>query len=318
MSIPPSAEAFAAVNGVELCYQTFGSPRDPPLLLIMGLGAHMIQWDDEFCSDLAERGLFVIRFDNRDVGRSTKIEADPAAVAAMIAEAYAGRPVAPPYRLVDMARDALGLLDALGVARAHIVGASMGGGIAQVLALLAPERALSLTSIMSSTGERDLPPPGPEFAAIFLSPPPRDAAEYVEANLRAWALMRAPGYDDPAETRRDRERAERAAARAPLCPEGGARQMLATLASGGRRARLAGLHTPTLVIHGTGDRLTPLVCGEDVARAIPGARLLALDGMGHNLPKALWPQIVEAIASFAAEEAPSKATRIEPTPPIDS
>jgi len=292
-----SNEAFAAVNGIELCHQTFGARENPAVLLIMGLGAHMIQWDDEFCSDLAGRGFHVIRFDNRDVGRSTKIDFDPAA---MLRDAFAGRPIDPPYRLVDMARDALGLLDALDVSRVNVVGASMGGGIAQELALLAPERVSSLTSIMSTTGERDLPPPGPEFAAIFLSAPPRDAAEYVDANLRAWKLMRAPGDEDPEEDRRDRERAEREAARAPLCPEGGARQMLATIASGGRRAQLGKITAPTLVIHGTGDPLTPLPRGEDVTRAIPGARLLALEGMGHNLPKRLWPRILDAIAETAS------------------
>jgi pimeloyl-ACP methyl ester carboxylesterase len=295
-----SNESFAAVNGVNLCYETFGERKNPALLLIMGLGAHMIQWDDAFCAGLAERGFFVIRFDNRDVGRSSKIDADPAAIAAMIPRAYAGRSVNPPYRLIDMARDALGLLDFLGLDRVSVVGASMGGGIAQELTLLAPERVSSLTSIMSSTGERDLPPPGPEFAAIFLAPPPRDAAEYVEANLRAWALMRAPGYDNPEEDLRDRERAERAAARAPLCSEGSARQMLATMASPGRRARLAQITVPTLVIHGTGDRLLPLVRGEDTAHAIPGAKFLALEGMGHNLPKRLWPRIIDAIAEIAA------------------
>jgi len=262
----------------------------------MGLGAHMIQWDDEFRAELAGRGFFVIRFDNRDVGRSSKIDFDPAA---MLRDAFAGRPVDPPYRLADMARDALGLLDALGIARANVVGASMGGAIAQELALIAPERVSSLTSIMSTTGERDLPPPGPQFAEIFMAPPPRDEAEYVQANLRAWKLMRAPGEEDPEEDRRDLERAERAARRAPLCPEGGARQMLAMMASGGRRARLAKVAAPTLVIHGTGDRLVPLVCGEDTARAIPGARLLALEGMGHNLPKRLWPRLLDAIAEIA-------------------
>lgn len=292
-----SAEAFVAVNGVELCHQTFGERENLAILLIMGLGAHMIQWDDEFCCALADRGLFVIRFDNRDVGRSSKFDFDPAA---MLSAAFSGRPVDPPYGLADMARDALGLLDSLGIARAHIVGASMGGAIAQELALLAPERVLSLTSIMSSTGERDLPLPGPEFAAIFLAPPPRNAAEYVDANLRAWAFMRAPGNDDPDEVRRDRDRAERAAARAPLCPEGGARQMLATLISGGRRARLAKITAPALIIHGAGDRLLPPVCGEDAARAIPGARLLVLEGMGHDLPRRLWPQIIDAIATMAS------------------
>jgi pimeloyl-ACP methyl ester carboxylesterase len=290
-----SSEAFTAVNGVELCHQTFGRPADPAMLLIMGLGAHMIQWDDDFCADLAGRGFFVIRFDNRDVGRSTMIDAPIDATLAALTALMAGEPAKPPYLLADMARDAIGLLDHFGKTRAHIVGFSLGGMIAQTIALEAPERVASLTLIGTSTGERDLPRFGPEFDAIFNAPPPRDEAEYVEANVRAWKLMR-PAWDDRQEDVRDGVRAERAARRAPLRPDGGLRQHLAALASGGRRARLADVKAPTLVIHGDSDPLLKPACGEDLARSIPNAKLMLLERMGHTLPRALHVSIIDAIA----------------------
>jgi pimeloyl-ACP methyl ester carboxylesterase len=293
-----SGERFAAVNGVSLCYETFGKPNDPALLLIMGLGAHMTQWDDGFCETLAERGFHVIRFDNRDVGRSTKIEAPAQDVAAALAAVYEGRPAKPPYSLEDMARDALGLLDHLGAPRAHVVGFSLGGMIAQVMALDAPERLASLTLMATRSGETDLPAPGPEFAAIFAAPPPRNAAEYVEANVRAWKVMR-PAWIEPQEDARDRERAERASLRSPLCPEGGGRQFLAAATAPGRRSRLAEVKAPTLVIQGAADPLCPAPCGEDLARSIPGAKLMLVERMGHNLPKALWPEFADAIAANA-------------------
>jgi len=297
-AIHGSGERLVEVNGVELCYETFGRPADPALLLIMGLGAHMIQWDDGFCAELAERGFFVIRFDNRDVGRSAKIEAPAAEVAAALAATFEGRPAKVPYGLEDMAGDALGLLDHLGIARAHVVGFSLGGMIAQVIALDAPGRVASLTLIGTRSGERDLPGPGPEFAAIFAAPPPRDAAEYVRANVAAWKMMR-PAWIDADEDARDLERAERASRRAPLCPEGGARQFLAAATAPGRRARLASVTAPTLVIQGDSDPLMPLVCGEDLARSIPGAKLTVIERLGHNLPKALWGRLADAIADNA-------------------
>jgi pimeloyl-ACP methyl ester carboxylesterase len=291
-------ETFAAVNGVELCCQTFGRAADPAMLLIMGLGAHMIQWDDDFCADLAERGFFVIRFDNRDVGRSTMIEAAMDETVAALTALMAGRPAKAPYLLADMALDAVGLLDHFGKPSAHIVGFSLGGMIAQTIALEAPERVASLTLIGTSTGERDLPRPGPEFDAIFAAPPPRDVAEYIEANLRAWKLMR-PAWDHPQEDARDRARAERAAHRAPLCPDGGLRQQLAALASGGRRARLADVSAPTLVIHGDADPLLKPACGEDLAQSIPGAKLMRIPRMGHTLPRALHRAIIDSIVENA-------------------
>jgi pimeloyl-ACP methyl ester carboxylesterase len=200
-----------------------------------------------------------------------------------------------------LARDALGLLDHLGIRRAHVIGFSLGGMIAQVMALEAPERVASLTLMATRSGERDLPGPGPQFAAIFAAPPPRDAAEYVEANVRAWALMR-PAWVDAEEDLRDRARAERAARRAPLCPEGGARQFLAAATAPGRRARLASVSAPTCVIQGDSDPLAPLVCGEDLARAIPGAKLKVIENMGHTLPKALHGRIIDAIVATAERE----------------
>ena len=291
------SENFATANGLTLCFETFGAREKPALLLIMGLGAHMIQWDETFCEALAARGFFVIRFDNRDVGRSSKIEMAPNALASALQTAMTLKPFSPPYLLADMAADSVGLLDALKIDTAHIVGASMGGAIAQKIALLYPERVKTLVSIMSTTSERDLPPPNPQVREIFFKPPPRDADEYVKANVEAWRLMR--GDDDPDEVARDERRARRAAQRAPLCPEGGARQMLAMLGSGGRRSRLIAVKAPTLVIHGADDPLVPLPCGEDTARSIPGARLLVLDKMGHALPRRVWAPILEAIAAHA-------------------
>ena len=289
-------EKMAKVNGLEICYQTFGREDDPALLLIMGLGAQMIVWDDEFCEQLAERGYFVIRFDNRDVGRSSRIDVPPGDLAKAFAGMAKGETPSAPYLLKDMAGDAIGLLDALGVARAHIVGASMGGMIAQEIAIGWPQRVLSLTSIMSTTGDPSLPPPSPETAAVFLAPPPRTVAEYVEANMKAWNVFRLGGF--PEEIVRDRARAIRAAARG-FDPVGGARQFMAVLASGSRKPRLAGIRAPTLVIHGADDPLVPLAAGEDTARSIPGAKLVVIDRMGHTLPMRVWPRVIDEIAEIA-------------------
>ena len=280
-------EKLAKVNGLSLCYQTFGDPAAAPLLLVMGLGAQMIVWDDAFCEILAGRGFWVVRFDNRDVGKSTKIDA------AFLGPKAGAGPA--PYLLRDMATDAIGLLDVLGIAKAHIVGASMGGMIAQEIAIRWPERVRTLTSIMSTTGEPGLPPPRPEAMGVFTAPPPRDAAEYVEANVRAWNVFR--GFADEAEAQRDRARAIRAAARG-FYPEGGARQMMAVFASGSRRAALADVKVPTLVIHGSTDPLVSPEGGIDTARAIPGAKLVIIEGMGHAMPRRDWPRIIEEIVAI--------------------
>ena len=289
-------ERIAPANGLEICYQTFGEDTNPPLLLIMGLGAQMILWDDEFCEQLAARGYRVIRFDNRDVGKSSKIDAPPADLATALFQHRPGETLGAPYLLRDMAADAIGLLDFLRIGRAHIVGASMGGMIAQELAIHWPERVRTLTSIMSSTSDPTLPPPNPEILGHFLAPPPRTAEEFVEANVRIGRAFRNGGF--PEEEARARERAVRMAARG-MSPEGGARQMLAVVASGSRKASLPRIKAPTLVIHGADDPLVPLAAGEDTARSIPGARLVVIDRMGHALPMAVWPRVIEEIADIA-------------------
>jgi pimeloyl-ACP methyl ester carboxylesterase len=256
----------------------------------------MILWEDDFCAALAERGLWVVRFDNRDVGKSSQIGwRPPADAGAAVAERKKGERVPAPYLLKDMAADAVGLMDALGVARAHVVGASMGGMIAQEVAIHWPERVRSLTSIMSTTGDPRLPPPSPEVMNVFTKPPPTTAEEYVEANVAAWLIFRGPGY--PEDEKRDRDRAVRAVKRG-FNPEGGQRQMLAVYASGSRKKTLPSVKAPTLVIHGADDPLLPLAAGEDTAASVPGAKLVVLPRMGHALPLVVWPRVIDEIAEL--------------------
>jgi pimeloyl-ACP methyl ester carboxylesterase len=264
----------------------------------MGLDAKMIAWTDAFCERLAERGFRVIRFDNRDIGLSTRLEAAgvPDVGAAMMA-ALQGKPVTAPYTLSDMARDAVGLLDALGIARAHVVGASMGGAIAQTMAIEHAPRLLSLTSIMATSGAPGLPAPTPEAMAVLMKPTPLDAAGYLESYRQTWKVLRAGSF--PLDEARDATRAAQIHARG-LNPAGVARQLAAILASGSRKQALGGVTTPTLVIHGAADPLVPLGCGIDTAESIPGAKLLVIEGMGHALPIALWPRLIDAIAAHAA------------------
>jgi len=294
-----TAPAFANANGIELCYDTFGDPQAPPLVLIMGLAAQMIAWDDEFCSALAGRGYRVIRFDNRDIGLSTRFDgAGLPDVAAAFMAAMQGRPVTAPYLLSDMAADVVGLMDALSIGSAHVVGASMGGAIAQTLAIEHPQRLRSLTSIMATSGAADLPPPRPEALAVLFKPTPLEQAAYFESYVQTWKVLRGPGF--PLDEARDLDRAGQNFARG-LNPAGVARQLMAILASGSRREALRSVSVPTLVIHGKADPLVPVECGIDTARAVPGAELLLIEGMGHALPIPAWPQIIEAIARHAAE-----------------
>ena len=292
---------IARTNGVEIAYETFGPPDGRPLLLIMGLAAQMILWDDEFCAALAARGHRVIRFDNRDVGLSTKLDAAgmPDAAAAMQA-ALLGERIAAPYLLRDLAADAAGLLDALGIPAAHVVGASMGGMIAQTMAINHPASVLSLTSIMSTTGERSLPPARPEAAAVLVLPAPSDRAGNVERAVHIFRTIGSPGF--PFDEARVRDLAGRSYDRC-FSPAGAARQLVAILASGSRREALAAVTIPTLVIHGRDDPLIPLEAGLATARAVPGAELLVIDGMGHDLPRAAWPEIVERIGALTARAA---------------
>jgi pimeloyl-ACP methyl ester carboxylesterase len=285
-------------NGIDIEYEIFGAPDARPLLLIMGLGAQMIIWDDDFCEQLAARGHRVIRFDNRDIGLSTKLDAAgmPNLVAA-VGRRLLGKPVGAPYTLSDMAADTAGLLDALGIETADIVGASMGGMIAQTMAIEHPSRVRTLTSIMSTTGEPDLPQPTPEATAALLTPVPTDRAGNVERAVRVARVIGSPGF--PFDEAYVRRRAARAYDRG-FYPAGTARQLLAIIASGSRKAALEAVRVPALVIHGSDDPLAPLAGGIDTAEAIPGAELLILEGMGHDLPQPLWPRIIDAICALAA------------------
>jgi len=290
--------AFAPANGLKLCYDTFGDATASPLLLIMGLAAQMVAWDDEFCTLLAARGYRVIRFDNRDIGLSSRIEsAGLPDVSAAFMAAMQGKPIpSPPYLLSDMADDAIGLLDALGIPSAHVVGASMGGAIAQTLAINHSERLRTLTSIMASTGEPGLPPPSADALAVLFKPTPTDQAAYFESYVQTWKVLRAGSF--PLDEARDLSRAGQNFARG-LNPAGVARQLVAILASGSRKQALGAVRVPTLVIHGDIDPLVPLACGLDTAESVPGAKLLVVPGMGHALPISQWPQIIDAIAAHA-------------------
>ena len=292
-----SEPATAVANGIELVYDTFGDPAAPPLVLIMGLASQMIAWDEEFCAQLAARGYWVIRFDNRDIGLSTRFESSGVPdVMALLQSVMFGKPVEAPYTLRDMADDVVGLFDALDISTAHIVGASMGGAIAQELAIHYPDRLRTMTSIMSSTGEPDLPPPTPEALKVILTPAPTDPAAYFESYARTWQVLRGPGF--ALDAARDPERAQRTFQRG-LNPAGAARQLAAIWASGGRKKALRSVRVPTLVIHGDADPLVAVAGGVATADAIPGAKLLIIEGMGHALPISMWPKIINAIAQHA-------------------
>lgn len=289
--------AVAQANGIELTYDTFGDSKAPPLVLIMGLASQMIAWDDEFCAALAARGFRVIRFDNRDVGLSTRLEhLGMPNVPQLLLAHFAGQPTKAAYTLSDMARDVVGLLDALGIDAAHVVGASMGGAIAQTLAIEHPRRLRSLCSIMATSGDPSLPPPRPEALQLLMTPTPTDEAGYHRRYLHTMKVLRGPGF--PQDEARDSLRAAQNFKRG-LYPAGVARQIVAILASGSRKAALAGVRVPTLVIHGDADPLVPVECGIDVANTVPGAQRLIIEGMGHALPISLWPRIVAAIATHA-------------------
>jgi pimeloyl-ACP methyl ester carboxylesterase len=284
----------ARANGIELEYETFGGPSAQPLLLIMGLGAQMITWDEAFCAQLADRGFQVIRFDNRDSGLSTWMkDAGPPDVMA----ALSGNPQ-PAYQLDDLAADASGLLDALNIRAAHIVGASMGGFIAQLVAIKHPEKVLSLTSIMSGPGGTDEVPPKPEGAAVLMVNPPDTREGRIEQSI---SIRRAlVGSGDPFDEALERARSARAVDRA-YYPSGVGRQLVAILATKSRLESLKQVRVPTLVIHGVDDVLVPVENGRLVADAVPGARLIEIEGMGHDLPKRVWPQVADAIAELAQQ-----------------
>jgi pimeloyl-ACP methyl ester carboxylesterase len=286
-------------NGIEIEYDSFGSARGRPLLLIMGLGGQSLMWDEGFCEALAENGHHVVRYDNRDVGLSTKFDsAGIPNVVELMQQSAAGGRLSVPYTLDDMADDAAGLLDALGLESVHVCGASMGGMIAQTLAIRHGKRLRSLVSIMSSTGNPSLPPAKPEAMAVLMTPPPTDRAGSLDAAVRTWRTIGSPGF--PFDEAKIRERAGRFYDRS-FYPQGTARQLAAILAHGSRVEKLRGVSAPTLVIHGAADPLVPLEGGRDTARAIPGAELLVIEGMGHDLPEGAWPQLVGAISEHTAK-----------------
>jgi pimeloyl-ACP methyl ester carboxylesterase len=290
------AEERAQVNGIEIAYERLGDPADPPLLLIMGLASQMILWDEALCGLLVERGFHVIRFDNRDVGHSTHIRdgRKPKVLRAM-----AGITRNPHYTLDDMADDAFGLLDHLGIDAAHVAGASMGGMIAQTMAIRRPERVLSLGSIMSTTGNRRIGMPRLRALGMLFRKAPRDRDSYVDYVARIFKVIGSPGFDrDEAWIRRlAGESYDRGVNRA-----GPGRQIVAIQASGDRTRALAGIRCPTVVIHGTKDPLIPVRAGRATARAIPGAELIEIEGMGHDLPPELWPRIVGHVAGNAERD----------------
>ncbi|WGR91181.1 alpha/beta fold hydrolase [Bradyrhizobium sp. ISRA443] len=284
-------------NGIDICYEIFGHADAEPLLLIMGLGAQMIHWDDEFCRQLAARSFRVIRFDNRDIGKSSHLSGGKRLTALELLKLRLLRiPVAAPYKLIDMARDTIGLMDALGIRTAHIVGASMGGMIAQEIAITFPERVRSLTSIMSTTGNPKVPGPTREAAAVLMAPPPATKDEYFARFAQTWKVLRNGSF--PEDEALDRSRAERTYARG-LNPAGVGRQLRAVLASGSRKERLRSVKAPTLVIHGTVDPLVHPEGGKDTAASIPGAKLVMIGGMGHALPIPMWTEIIDAIDKHA-------------------
>ena len=296
-NVPHRDEAVVKANGIELVYDTFGEASAPPMLLIMGLGQPLNAWDEEFCAAIAAQGYWVIRFDNRDVGLSTKFDtAGVPNLPALMRAAAQGQAAQGPYTMRDMAEDALGLLDALGIESAHVVGVSLGGAIAQEMAIHYPDRVRTLTSIMSTTGAPDLPPPTPKATAILLTPAPMDREGYIENSVQTWHVLNGPAY--PLDEDLARARAERVFDRG-LSPEGTARQLAAIVTSGSRREALKSVDVPTLVIHGDADPLVPVEAGIDTAEAIPGAELMIIEGMGHSMPAAVASRIVGALARHA-------------------
>jgi pimeloyl-ACP methyl ester carboxylesterase len=300
-------EQFCDVGrGVSLCYETFGDPADPAALLIMGLGTQMIGWHRDFCEELAGRGLHVVRFDNRDIGRSTHVNGRAPTIPQLLTRDRR----AATYTLADMAEDTAELMQRLELTPAHVIGASMGGMIAQTLAARHPHKLRSLVSIMSNTGSRWSGQPSLRIYPLFLQRIPlgrhassQERDTFIEAADRVFGAIGSTGIErDPSEIRElagmsyDRDHD----------PAGTGRQLAAIIASGNRTSELRGITVPTLVIHGTADPLVSPSGGEATARAIPGARFMSIEGMGHDLPRAVWPRLIDAIAGHA-EQADERA-----------
>jgi pimeloyl-ACP methyl ester carboxylesterase len=295
-------EGRVSTGGIEITYQSLGDPSGPPVLLVMGLGMQLIHWDLELCEQLADQGYHVIRFDNRDAGLSTKIDSP----VPRIARAMAGFHIDAPYLLKDMAHDTFGLMDQLEIERAHVAGVSMGGMIGQTMAIERPERVLSLTSIMSTTGERRAGMPKLRVWSVLMRRAPDRRDAFVDYFVRMFRMIGSPGF--PQDEPRIRELASATFDRCH-CPEGTARQLAAILASGDRTPALRHLRIPTTVIHGTDDPLIPFRGGVATARAIPDAKLVAIPGMGHDLPREIWPKLLETVERNADRAAAGSAAR---------
>jgi len=287
-------------NGIDIEYESFGRDGDPLILLIMGFAAQLILWPEALCLGLAAKGFRVVRFDNRDVGKSTHFASLAAPDSrALLAEIMAGRRPDVPYSLDDMADDAVGLMDALRVERAHIVGASMGGMIAQLVAINHPDRTKSLTSIMSTTGRRDLPAGNRETLSVLFQPPKSSSRDdLIDASMLVQKALSSPGF--PASEAEMRSTAERRTDRTPFDPGGLARQSAALIAAPPRNALLRELRCPTLVLHGADDPVIPAAAAKDTAESIPGAELIIVPGMGHDFAPALGPVYLTHIGDFVS------------------
>ncbi|MBA5604292.1 alpha/beta hydrolase [Duganella sp. FT3S] len=286
--------ATALANGITIAYETQGDPHDPPVLLVMGLGMQLTSWPQDFVDGLVEQGYYVIRFDNRDSGLSSKLRqhGTPSMTLTWL-KSLVRWPIKSPYTLHDMADDARGLLDFLGIPKAHVVGVSMGGMIGQIFAACHAERTLSLTSIMSSSGRRGLPGPTPVARKAIMRMPadPRDRDQVVEHMVQTLRTIGSPAYPTPEKLLRTKIHQ---ALDRNTCPDGIARQMVAIVACGDRTPLLAAINCPAMVIHGAADPLVPLACGEDTAMAIPNASMHVIEGMGHDLP----PQLIERLIAL--------------------
>ena len=290
----PEQTIRVASTGVDICFQTFGAPSAEPMLLVMGLGGPMTWWRPELCRRLADAGFYVIRYDNRDTGHSSRIRAR--VDRGSIVQSFFGRGGPPPYTLDDMAADGIGILDHLGLPSAHVVGISMGGMIAQTMALLHRDRVRSLTSIMSTTGRRTVGWQDPRLLPLLLARSEESRDAYIDSSARFWHVTGSPAYPESDESVRDRagETYDRG-----VSPSGVARQMIAILPQPDRSGRLESLDVPTLVIHGLADKMVHVSGGRATARAIPGAELLLVPGMGHDTPAQLYDTFVEAIRRVA-------------------
>lgn len=294
------------VDSIDIEFESFGRDEDPVILLIMGYSAQLTRWPESLCHRLADRRFRVIRFDNRDVGKSTHLlDMGTPDLAQLAGRVAAGETPCVPYTLDDMARDAVGLLDALAIESAHIVGASMGGMIAQLIAIDCPQKLKSLVSIMSTTGRRDLPPADSRTMAALVVPAKDSREGRIQAEIRKSRVLAGPAY--PESEAQLRALAERQVDRSPLEPTGLARQMAAMITAPPRHERLRAVHAPALIIHGAADPLILPACGEDTAANIPGADLIVIPGAGHDIPESLVPLYLRYLGDFVAQAEASSA-----------